>query len=185
MLHPDQIRIAVTGPESTGKSALTQELARHFNAVAVDEFARDYVAGLNRPYTYDDILYIAQQQMLSEDNAALKAPVIICDTELVVTKIWCEVKYNICHPWILEELKKRRYDLVLLCNTDIPWQEDPLREHPHFRQELMQMYQEQVGQAYSNVYEVRSVGQTRVQNAIKAVNSLLEQHKDFHENSCR
>ncbi len=181
MEYPFKIRIAITGPESTGKSVLTHQLAKHYNAVAVDEFARDYVANLGRPYTYDDILYIAQQQMLSEDNAAMEAPFVFCDTELVVTKIWCEVKYQRCHPWILEELKKRRYDLVLICNTDIPWKDDPLREHPHMRKELMRMYFDQIHRTYFNVYEVSEVGSRRVENAIKAVDQTLAILRYYNE----
>ena len=84
-------RIAITGPESTGKSYLTEKLARHFHAMWVPEFARVYIDHLDRDYTYDDILFIAKSQMESEAVAIDRTKdFLFCDTELIVAKIWCE-----------------------------------------------------------------------------------------------
>jgi len=176
MSQPETIRIAVTGPESTGKSELTKSLSLHFHAATVEEFARDYVGQLNRPYKYEDILFIAQQQVLNEDRVAANTSLIFCDTELLVTKIWCEVKYNQCHPWILNEMQRRKYDLVLLCNTDLPWEEDPLREHPHMRPMLMNLYREQATQFYPRVAEIRGLGPSRTECAIQVVRDFLLHH---------
>ncbi|HBG71339.1 MAG: hypothetical protein A2W93_01515 [Bacteroidetes bacterium GWF2_43_63] len=169
----DAIRIAVTGPESTGKSTLAEYLAAKFGGVSVPEYAREYLEKLGREYNFDDILKIAQQQILNEDNAAIENKLVFCDTELLVTKIWCDDKFGHCHSWIIDELNKRKYDLVLLCNIDLPWEPDPQREDPHRREHLMTLYQEQVVEYYGNVAEVIGEGEDRLQFASKIVEELL------------
>ena len=168
------IRIAITGPESTGKSTLAAELAKHFGAVWVPEFARGYLDELDRNYNYEDILHIARGQMLAEDNAAQQNNLVFCDTELLVTKIWCEFKYGKCHQWILEELQKRKYDVVLLCNIDLPWQYDPLREHPDKRETLMELYRSQTLLYYGNSIEVSGTGKNRFDEAVSKITLFLE-----------
>lgn len=173
MTKPNCIRIAITGPESTGKSSLAEALAQHYQTVWVPEFARGFLEKLNREYDYNDILEIAQGQMQAEDQLSENHSLVFLDTELLVTKIWCEVKYNRCHPWILSELKQRKYDLVLLCNTDLPWEYDPQREHPDKRGFLMDLYRSQIGLYYKNVVEISGSGHERFQQAIDAVKQLV------------
>lgn len=168
------IKIAVTGPESTGKTTLTEYLAEHFGGVAVPEFARAYLENLGRAYNYDDILHIAQQQMLSEDQTAMENEIVFCDTELLVTKIWCDDKFGRCHLWITEELQKRNYDLVLLCNTDMPWEADPQREDPDRREYLMDLYRKQVVNYYNNVVEISGDGDERLNLACSIVSEFLK-----------
>ena len=168
------IRIAITGPESTGKTTLTEYLAVHFGGVAVLEFARMYLEKLGRSYNYDDILYIAQQQIMSEDRAAMKGKIVFCDTELLVTKIWCDDKFGRCHCWITDELQNRNYDIVLLCNTDMPWEPDPQREDPDRREYLMDLYRNQVTNYYHNVIEISGVGNNRLNMACSIVSEYLK-----------
>ncbi|MCX7696718.1 MAG: ATP-binding protein [Bacteroidales bacterium] len=167
------IKIAITGPESTGKTSLAQQLAEYYRTIWVPEFAREYLDRLQRPYQYEDILYIAQQQMKLEDEATLKAPLVFLDTELLVTKIWCEFKYGKCHQWILEEIKKRTYDLVLLCYIDIPWEYDPQREHPQQREELWNLYYHQIFEYYESVEIIQGLGYDRLLNAIHAISKRI------------
>jgi len=89
-------KIAITGPESTGKSELAKKLAKHYNTVWVPEFSREYIDNINRPYDYDDIIEIAKGQLNREKEAEKKAnKFLFCDTELIVAKIWSEFKYSI------------------------------------------------------------------------------------------
>lgn len=122
------------GPESTGKSTLAEKLAQHYAEPWVPEVARAYLEGLNRPYTYEDLLQIGKQQMNLEDELALTATrFLFCDTDLRVIQVWSQHRYGKVDPWVLEEISRRTYDLILLCAPDLPWQEDPLREHPELK----------------------------------------------------
>lgn len=139
-------KIAIVGPESTGKSTLSRQLADYYHATWVPEFAREYLNKLNRTYQKHDLLTIAQGQLALEDEAAANHKLIFCDTNLLVIKIWSEYKYGDCHPWILEKIKQRSYDLHLLTNIDLPWQEDPQREHPEARVQLFHIYKNELVQ---------------------------------------
>lgn len=164
------IRIAIVGPESTGKSTLSAQLADRFNTLWVPEVARQYVADLERPYTADDILLISKQQMALEDAMAEKArEVLFCDTNLLVTKIWMLHAYQFCHPWILEQMQSRTYDLCLLTDIDLPWEPDPLREHPHLRQYLFDWYQKEL-EAMAVPYQlVSGTAEQRLELAVRII----------------
>jgi len=167
-------RIAIVGPESTGKTTLAMQLAQHYNTEFVPEYARNYIDKLERPYNVDDITEIAKQQMKSEDEIALKAGnLLFCDTDLIVTKIWAEHKYGYCPEWILSSLMSRKYSLYLLCNIDIPWQPDPQREHPHLREHLFEKYQMELASQTTPYIVISGLGNTRTANAIKAVDTQL------------
>jgi len=167
-------RIAITGPESTGKSQLAKKLAEHYNTVWVPEFAREYLNIINRPYVQADILEIAKGQVESEDRLANFAKkILFCDTEAIVTKIWSEFLYKNCHEWILGEIKKNRYDLYLLCNIDLPWVADPLREHPVKRQYFFDLYYKELKSRDFNFYVISGEGDERFQNAIDIIENIL------------
>lgn len=167
-------RIAITGPESTGKSWLANELAKKYQCMWVPEYARTYLEKLNRPYTYDDILAIAHGQMAGENIALLTADrFLFSDTECLVTKIWCDVKFGKCHEWISQQIEQMPHDLYLLCDIDLPWEPDPLREHPHLRKYLFNLYFDEL-KARNLPFEVVSgTGEARLQCAIDAINKWL------------
>jgi len=134
-------RIAITGPESTGKSWLTERLAAHFETNFVPEYSRSYLAKLSKPYGPADILAIAKGQRQQEIDASLDSRgFLFCDTEPIVTKIWSEHAFIHCDEWILQEIAGNPHDFYLLCNIDLPWEPDPLREHPHLRDYLFGLY---------------------------------------------
>ncbi|MCD4730544.1 MAG: ATP-binding protein [Bacteroidales bacterium] len=163
-------KIAITGPESTGKSFLAEKLARHFHTVWVPEFARVFIDHLDRDYSYDDILFIAKSQMESEAVANDRAKdFLFCDTELIVTKIWCEYKYGKCHQWILDNLEKSNYDLYLLLNIDLPWQPDSQREHPDNREKLFDLYLKELNSRGLPFEIIDGNGEERMQKAIKII----------------
>lgn len=175
---PRIAKIAITGPESTGKTMISEELANHYRTVWVPEFARYYLKKIDRPYNYDDILEIATSQQKSE--MALKKianRILFSDTELLVTKIWCEVKYQKCHPRIIQNIEKQDYDLYLLMNTDIPWVDDPMREHPGLRDWLFLLYKNELEKYRFNFRIVTGTGNDRLKNAIKFVDELVISRK--------
>lgn len=163
-------KIAVVGPESTGKSLLSEQMANHYQTVWVPEFAREYLNNLGHEYVYDDLSVIARQQLLAEDKAAESSNnLLFCDTNLIVIKVWSDFKYGHTEPWIIEEIKRRKYDLHLLCDIDLPWEDDPLREHPYQRKELFDIYVKEL-ETFDLHYKVISgIGKTRLQNAVEII----------------
>jgi NadR type nicotinamide-nucleotide adenylyltransferase len=124
-------KIVVIGPESTGKSTLSKSIAEYFKCPWVPEYAREYLEKLKGQYTYDDLLEIAKGQINEEEKAIKKTEnLLICDTDLHVIKVWSQHKFGKVHSWVEEQITKRKYDLYLLTDIDIPWQDDPQREHP-------------------------------------------------------
>jgi len=167
-------RIAITGPESTGKSMLAEQLAAHYGTLWVPEYAREYLNGLNRPYEFDDLAKIARGQLAHENRLARQAgKYLFCDTELLVIKIWSLYKYHRCDPWILEELGSHPYDLYLLCDIDLPWVEDPLREHPALRKYFFDWFCRELEQMKAPFRVVSGPGPDRLQNALSIIDSFF------------
>lgn len=124
-------KVVIIGPESTGKSTLSAALATYYNTVYNPEYAREYLNGIAREYNEADLLTIAQGQIRTEDECLKRGrKYVFCDTDLYVIKVWSEAKYGRCHRKILEQIAIRQYDMYLLTDIDMPWQDDPLREHP-------------------------------------------------------
>ena len=168
------LKIALTGPESTGKSTLAQQLAKHFQTIYVPEYARTYIEQLDRPYTYSDILTIAQRQAANQEVYAQKAnQLLVCDTELLVTKIWCNYVYGKCHSWILEQLERQKFEVYLLLNVDVAWISDPQREHPQSRQELFHLYQRELQQMNAPFVVISGSYEQRFTTAVQLIEELL------------
>ena len=128
---PNLKRILILGPESTGKSTLAEGLANHFGEPWVPEYAREFLEDLGRAYRYKDMLEIGKGQVALEDEIAKRAEkYLFCDTDLRVIHIWSEHRFGKTHPWVLEQIAERKYDLILLTDTDLPWTPDPQREYP-------------------------------------------------------
>jgi NadR type nicotinamide-nucleotide adenylyltransferase len=143
-------KIVVIGPESTGKSTLCEKLAEYYNTLWVPEYAREYLEKNGTEYSYDDLLTIAKGQIKLEEDIICQlsgtgteqfskhitdtSPLIhhhlFIDTDMYVMKVWAEYVFNKCHNWILNQIAVRKYDLYLLCDVDLPWVEDALREYP-------------------------------------------------------
>ncbi len=122
--------IVITGAESTGKSTLTEFLANHFGVPFIPEIAREYVENLHRKYTYDDVETIAKKQVQQVELAMNStAPYIFVDTWLIVTKIWFDQVFNKEPDWLAKEILKTKVELFLVCDIDLPWIADPVREN--------------------------------------------------------
>lgn len=133
------MRIAITGPESSGKTTLAMALAEALGGVFIPEFAREYLLQLNSPYKQEDLDIIAKGQ-LKQWKASSEKPLVVCDTEMLVMHVWSEVSYQNTSSFILKSLGSQTFEHYFLCAPDIPWEEDPLREHPEMRKELFEIY---------------------------------------------
>jgi NadR type nicotinamide-nucleotide adenylyltransferase len=133
-------KIVIIGPESTGKSTLCERLAQHYQSSWVPEYAREYLEKHGTHYTYNDLMDIAAGQIELEDEAVKKlhdvkhdSPKLFIDTDMYVMKVWSEFVFNKCNNWILNRIAERNYDLYLLCDVDLPWVKDELREYPDLK----------------------------------------------------
>ncbi|MFY0253026.1 AAA family ATPase [Chitinophaga sp. 30R24] len=170
-------KVVVIGPESTGKSTLSEKLATHFHTVWTPEYAREYIDQLSRPYNQQDLLEIAAGQIALERQQALQANrVLICDTDLYVIKVWSEHKYGNCDPRILKQVAQQHCDLYLLTYIDLPWEEDPQREHPDpaMREHFYQIYRDIVTKSGVSWVDIRGGYAEREAQAIAAIEALLE-----------
>jgi NadR type nicotinamide-nucleotide adenylyltransferase len=167
-------KVAIIGPECTGKSDLSAYLADHFNTVWVPEFARDYIDNLDRPYQQHDLLTIAHGQIRIEDERMPHAnKILFCDTNLYVIKVWSEFKYGNTDPEILNILSQRKYDLYLLTNIDIPWEADPLREHPDKREILYSIYKSEMLHQPVPFIEIKGERKQRRKDAVEAIRKMF------------
>ena len=172
-------KIVVIGPESTGKSTLCKQLAQHYNTVWCPEFAREYLLTNGTNYTYDDLLIIAKGQLAFEEEYSRMitnshSPLFV-DTDMYVMKVWCEFVFDKCHRFILDQIVERKYDLYLLCNTDLPWVKDELREYPDLesRHKLYTIYKDiMINQSVPWV-DISGNYEERLQKGLDAVNQIM------------
>jgi NadR type nicotinamide-nucleotide adenylyltransferase len=172
-------KIVIIGPESTGKSTLCIQLAEHYKTAWCPEFAREYLLNKGMNYSFDDLLKIARGQLELEDALFTKARngLYFIDTDMYVMKVWCEVAFESCHTWILKQIVRRRYDLYLLCNVDLPWTADELREYPDlaFREKLFKMYRDIVINSNTPWAEVSGTDAQRMQMAVEVIDRLMKE----------
>jgi len=170
------IKIVIIGPESTGKSTLTQALASYFQEPWVKEYAREYIDRLKRPYTYDDLLSIAKGQIALEEKLATEANrFLFCDTDLHVLDIWSQHKFGKTHQWTLDQIQNRNYDLYVITDIDIPWEEDPQREHPDpaMRKYFMDLYINKIKDTGIPFVIVKGKNKTRLTAAVDQIMLLF------------
>ena len=167
-------KVVIVGPECTGKSTLSEALARHYNTVWVPEYARGYLENLVMGYQQTDLLSIARGQLRLEEMWSADANrLLLCDTDLLVIKIWSQFKYGNCDPFILNALNNSTRDLYLLTYVDIPWEEDPQREHPDKREELYQIYLKELKLGGTPFVEIKGSLAERERRAVAAIDQLL------------
>ncbi len=172
-------KIVVIGPESTGKSTLCEQLAAHYKTVWVKEYAREYLLKNGTSYTFENLLDIANGQLQLEDASAASLPaaqpLLIVDTDMYVMKVWCEFVFEKTHHWILNRLVERKYDLYLLCNTDLPWVKDELREYPDLisREKLYHHYKDAMINQNTPWVDISGNYEERLQKAIAAIDKLI------------
>lgn len=166
--------IVVTGAESTGKSTLTEALAAHFNVPFIPEIARNVVEQLQHKYTYSDVETIARKQieMLNRLRTG-NHPFLIADTWLIVTKIWFDVVFQKEPDWLDAEIRNTKIDLFLVCDIDIPWVADPVRENGgEMRKILHQKYIDTISAYNFNYKLVTGNNKIRTLNALHFLNEM-------------
>ena len=174
-------KIIIIGPESTGKSSLSAQLAEHYDTVWCPEFAREYLLQLNRKYDYADLLNIAHGQIELEDTMLTQARngFYFIDTDMYVMKVWCEAAFEQCHTWILKQIALRQYDLYLLCDVDLPWVQDELREYPdlHFRKKLFNIYKDILINCGTRWAVISGTDTERLQMAVSIIDTVFQRKK--------
>jgi NadR type nicotinamide-nucleotide adenylyltransferase len=175
-------KIAIIGPESSGKTTLVTELAVRLRGSQVPEFARSFLEKTGPAYAFEDLRKIAQGQLQLEDDIVSSVisskgnPVFFLDTELTVIRVWSEVVFNRCDNFILSSIAARQYDHYLLTYPDLEWQPDDLREYPddqerirHYHYYLDAMLNQQVPFSI-----IRGKGEERISQALQALSYLFQ-----------
>ncbi len=167
-------KIAIVGPESTGKSTISAQLAKHYNTVWVPEYAREYCAALTEPCTWQDEINMFYGQIEMEEKLLPEAnEILICDTTFITVKIWSDHIFGTSPREVITELHKRPYDLYLLMDIDLPWQEDPLRDFPHLREHFMDIWHKELRSLHANYSVVSGNNDERFQNAVAIIDNYL------------
>jgi NadR type nicotinamide-nucleotide adenylyltransferase len=168
------IRVVLTGSESTGKTTLAWRLAQHYAAEYVPEFVRAYAAKKNGVLSFPDHGPIAHGQMAVEDKHIARAEgLLIQDTDLLSTVVYCDHYFGQCPAWIVDAAASRRPDLYLLCEIDIPWLPDGIRDRGHMREEMQQLFRDAVTQSGVATTVITGEGDARFERATEAIDALL------------
>lgn len=174
------IKVVLFGPESSGKTTLSKHLARYYNTVWVPEYAREYLQNKwnNERKTCEnsDLLPIAYGQMKLENELVKKADkLLICDTDLLETKVYSEEFYGgFVHPELEKAALKNCYDLYLLTYIDTPWEEDDLRDRPGLRLEMFNAFKNALIKYKRPFILLKGDRKTRLETAVKKINELLD-----------
>jgi NadR type nicotinamide-nucleotide adenylyltransferase len=167
------IKVVLTGGESTGKTELARALGEHFHAPVSGEFVREFAAQRGGRIELSDHGPIARGQMATEDDAIARATdVVILDTDLVSTVVYCEHYFGSCPAWIDQRARERAGDLYLLLKPDIPWQEDGIRDRGHFRDEMHALFRTRLVQSGMRFVEIGGTREERLTEALRAVDAL-------------
>ncbi|MBS1686540.1 MAG: ATP-binding protein [Bacteroidetes bacterium] len=168
-------RIAITGPESTGKTSLTQRLAELYDTIYVPEYAREYLDKNGMNYTAEDVEKMARGQVELERQWAAKAnQVLFSDTELINYKVWLNHLGWHVPAWIADHIRKNRHDLYLLTDIDLPWVADGQRANPGDREMLFNRFQEELDAIEADYAIISGHGALRLDNAISTIEEYLK-----------
>jgi NadR type nicotinamide-nucleotide adenylyltransferase len=168
------IRIVLTGSESTGKSTLASELARHYGAELVPEFVRAFAETKGSPIDFGDHGPIARGQMALEDQSMARAThLVVQDTDLLSTVVYCRHYFGKCPAWIEQAAAERQPTLYLLCQPDIPWTADGVRDRGHMREEMHEMFRHAVTASGAPSVALRGSREQRLAEAIETIDRLL------------
>ena len=176
----DLIKVVLFGPESTGKTTLSEKLARHYNTVWVPEYARKYLQDKwnNERKTCEpkDLLPIAEGQMRLENDLVTKATdLLICDTDLLETKVYSEAYYlGYCDPELEKHALENQYDLYFLTYIDIPWAADDLRDKPNERERMFLHFKDTLEKYNRNFVILKGDKKTRLKTAVEHIDNLLK-----------
>ncbi|UTW62892.1 ATP-binding protein [bacterium SCSIO 12741] len=175
------LRLLISGPESTGKSTLAQELSDHFQAPVVWEQARPYLEKYGPDYDFEDLKRIGDLQFAAENEAFSKAEkMLLCDTGPFVLWVWAHYTLRQEYPFASAWMDQKTYDGVILCYPDLPWQHDDMREHPNLedRDRLYKLYETNILKRYPEALILKGQGKSRTECAIRYINDLSSKKRD-------
>ena len=177
----DCIKVVLFGPESTGKTVLAKQLASHYKTLWVPEYSRIYAEQKvknNEILTKDDVLPIAKGQMVLENSLTEQADkLLICDTNLLETKVYSEAYYNGYSPEILNKYAlENYYNLYFLTNIDMPWEPDGIRDKPNEREDMFKAFQDALIKNKIPYVLLNGSFEKRIETAIKHIDKLLKKH---------
>jgi len=180
------VKVVLFGPESTGKTTLSKHLARHYNTVWAPEFAREYLQkkwnNERKTCEANDLLPIAIGQMKLENKLATKADkVLICDTDLLETKVYSQEFYGGFVDDLLDKAaNENQYDLYLLTYIDTPWEADDLRDRPEQRLEMFKAFENALIENNKNYILLKGNKEIRLKKAIKAIDKIIAEKKNLY-----
>ena len=180
------VKVVLFGPESTGKTTLSGQLARYYNTVWAPEFAREYLQDKwnneRKICEQKDIIPIAEGQIKLENDLSLKADkVLICDTDLLETKVYSEEYYGgFVDPILDEAAIENSYDIYFLTYIDTPWEADDLRDKPGERLEMFTAFENTL-KKYNRPYVLlKGDKETRLKKAIEIIDGLLSKKENLY-----
>lgn len=167
-------KIVLTGPESTGKTTLAKALSSTLEEPYATEKARSYLEKRKGKYGFEDLEIIARLQLKEEQKVFTTCTnYAILDTDLLTIKVWAEFGYQKSIPWINESISQNQDRLYLLCGTDVPWEPDPLREHPGLGDQLYSIYQKELLHYQLPSLEVEGPVSKRLDQVLEHIRSYL------------
>ena len=171
-------RVCVTGPESTGKTTLARELAEWAGADWVPEASRLYAERVGRELVATDVAPIAREHIARADGTAARAAAcgaraLVLDTDLVSTVIYARHYYHAVARWIERAERARRADLYLLCDVDVPWVPDGVRDRPTDRAAMFELFRRALRRRSARLAVVRGDWTARRTIARAALSSAL------------
>ncbi len=171
------LKIAILGPESTGKTMLAEQLAAHFHTDFVPEYSREYLKDFQGKYGINDVIAIAKGQQQSIEETAKKGKeILISDTEAIVNKVWCEYVFKQTPKEIEDLVQKQDFDLYLLCDTDLEWTFDPLRENPNLeeRKNIFALYLKTLNEIKANYFIISGKEDSRLAHTLEAIHNFCQ-----------
>jgi nicotinamide riboside kinase len=179
-------KIVLTGPESTGKTTLANLISKQYNAPLVIEKAREFFEKHKiTTYTFFNLLTLAIQQheleqfiikKYREENEKRKHLFVVCDTDLITIKIWMDEVFGKNNSWVTKNIRKDKTKdvLYLLCSPEgVEWEPDPLRENPHDRDRLFDIYEKELIFYKKNYKILRGSIEERLSITIKTINAFI------------
>ncbi|OIQ36550.1 MAG: nicotinate-nucleotide adenylyltransferase [Bacteroidetes bacterium MedPE-SWsnd-G1] len=173
------VKIVLFGPESTGKTTLSRQLAVYYNTVWAPEYAREYLQkkwnNERKTCETSDLIPIAKGQMKLENKLSKKADrVLICDTDLLETKVYSEAYYaGTCDPTLDKYAIENQYDLYLLMYIDTPWEADDLRDKPHEREKMFNAFETALKKYNRPYLLLKGDKKSRLESAVEAIDKII------------
>jgi NadR type nicotinamide-nucleotide adenylyltransferase len=180
------VKVVLFGPESTGKTTLSKQLAHHYNTVWAPEYAREYLQNKwnneRKTCEANDLLPIAIGQMKLENKLAKKADkVLICDTDLLETKVYSQEFYGgFVDEKLDEAANQNQYDLYLLTYIDTPWEADDLRDRPHQRLQMFNAFEQSLITHNKPYITLKGNKEIRLHKAINAIDKIIAKKENLH-----